>query len=263
MTLVDWVIVAFVLLLSLRGYERGFVVGALSLVGFAVGALIGSRVGPLVLSDGRCVAVRAAVRPRRGAAARQPGRSRVRARRVRGVRADPLDSGVQAARRPARGVADRLRSRSGSSGSPAPRWSSRSEATRCAADIEQSTILRALDSNLPPSGPILGALAKIDPLPSITGPPADVSPPTGAILAAPGVTRAIASVVRITGQACGVGIEGSGWVAAPDVVVTNAHVVAGETNTLVQRGGDRDRDCRTQLVLFDTHNDVAVLRVPG
>src|SRR5262249_4038470 len=43
----------------------------------------------------------------------------------------------------------------------------------------------------------------------------------------PAVRRAAASVVRITADACGLGVEGTGWVAAPHRVVTAAHVVAG------------------------------------
>src|SRR6478735_3700403 len=42
-----------------------------------------------------------------------------------------------------------------------------------------------------------------------------------------------ARVVKVLGSACGLGVEGSGWVAGPDLVVTNAHVVAGEDNTTV------------------------------
>ena len=45
------------------------------------------------------------------------------------------------------------------------------------------------------------------------------------------------SVVRVLGTACGLGVEGSGWVARPGVVVTNAHVVAGESDTTVQLEG--------------------------
>src|SRR5262245_38779844 len=52
MTVVDWVIVAFTALLAMTGYRRGFVVGALSLIGFAGGAFLGARIGPLLLSDG-------------------------------------------------------------------------------------------------------------------------------------------------------------------------------------------------------------------
>ena len=51
-TLVDWLIVGFCVLLALFGYLQGFIVGALSLLGFALGAFLGSRLGPLVLSGG-------------------------------------------------------------------------------------------------------------------------------------------------------------------------------------------------------------------
>src|SRR5207302_1569295 len=82
---------------------------------------------------------------------------------------------------------------------------------------------------LPPSGPILNALARIDPLPSVHGPAPDVPAPTRRILATTGVRAARGSVVRVFGTACGLGVEGSGWVAAPGLVITNAHVVAGES----------------------------------
>jgi S1-C subfamily serine protease len=68
-------------------------------------------------------------------------------------------------------------------------------------------------------------------------------------------------VVRILGTACGLAIEGSGWVAAPDVVVTNAHVVAGEQDTTVEVGGNQPT-LPAQAIAFDPTDDVAVLRVP-
>src|SRR5207244_11249990 len=115
---------------------------------------------------------------------------------------------------------------------------------------------------LPPSGPILHALSRFDPLPSVRGPAADVPAPTRGILAAPAVRDARRSVVRVVGTACGLGIEGSGWVAGTDLVVTNAHVVAGEDDTTVQlRGGGPRLDVKA--VAFDPHNDVAILRVAG
>src|SRR5262245_31689447 len=52
MTALDWVIVVFALLLGLAGLRRGFIVGALSLAGFVGGALVGARVGPLLLPEG-------------------------------------------------------------------------------------------------------------------------------------------------------------------------------------------------------------------
>jgi S1-C subfamily serine protease len=57
-------------------------------------------------------------------------------------------------------------------------------------------------------------------------------------------------------------VEGSGWIAADDVVVTNAHVVAGQSDTTVQLGGAGPR-LDAQAIAFDPRNDVAVLRVEG
>ena len=48
----DWIIVGLVLLLALFGWAQGFLTGALALVGLALGAFVGTRIGPLVLSDG-------------------------------------------------------------------------------------------------------------------------------------------------------------------------------------------------------------------
>src|SRR5450755_4335677 len=52
MTGVDWLIVAFTALLALYGYGQGFILGLLSLVGFLVGAFIGTRLAPLILPGG-------------------------------------------------------------------------------------------------------------------------------------------------------------------------------------------------------------------
>jgi S1-C subfamily serine protease len=76
------------------------------------------------------------------------------------------------------------------------------------------------------------------------------------------IRRASQAVVRVIGTACGVGVEGTGWFVRRDVVVTAAHVVAGEGDTRVQIPGvDGLHDA--QAVAFDPRNDVAVLRVPG
>jgi S1-C subfamily serine protease len=129
------------------------------------------------------------------------------------------------------------------------------------SSIAHSVILRNLNSALPPSGPLLNALGRIDPLPSVNGRAADVPAPDVAILRARGVIDATPSVVRIVGQACGLDIEGSGWVAGPGLVVTNAHVVAGETDTTAQVRGAGGLPARA--LVFDPHNDIAVLSVPG
>jgi len=68
--------------------------------------------------------------------------------------------------------------------------------------------------------------------------------------------------VKIIGTACGLGVSGSGWVVAPETVVTNAHVVAGQDDTEVLPRG-REPASAAFAVHFDTRNDLAVLRVPG
>jgi S1-C subfamily serine protease len=128
-------------------------------------------------------------------------------------------------------------------------------------DIQRSAILQKLNETLPPSGPILNSLARADPFPRLSGPPADVPPPNRRILRDGDVQAARGSVVRILGTACGLAVQGSGWVAEPEVVVTNAHVVAGEDDTTVKVNGGPEHD--VQAIAFDPHNDVAVLHVPG
>ncbi len=89
----------------------------------------------------------------------------------------------------------------------------------------------------------------------------DAGPPPAASGIAPDVLeRAAASTVRVEGEACGRLQEGSGWVAAPGVVVTNAHVVAGEDETVVFPQNSDELDAT--VVAFDASRDLAVLVVP-
>jgi S1-C subfamily serine protease len=74
------------------------------------------------------------------------------------------------------------------------------------------------------------------------------------------VLEASPSTVKVEGYGCGVIQEGSGFVVAPGLVVTNAHVVAGIPQPLVQAGNHL---AATKVVLFDPSFDLAVLRVPG
>ena len=75
------------------------------------------------------------------------------------------------------------------------------------------------------------------------------------------VRAARPSVVRVRGNACGLGVEGSGWIVRPGLVVTNAHVVAGIEPPVIDRRGGRSYSAR--VVSFDARNDVAILRVSG
>jgi hypothetical protein len=132
-------------------------------------------------------------------------------------------------------------------------------------EVQGSMIVKRLNDTLPPSVPriLLNLLGRIDPFPSITGPRAPSLPPGKGILRDASVRAAAARVVKVSGTACGVGLEGTGWFAGRDLVVTAAHVVAGEgRDTTVAIPGDpfpRPAD----VVLLDIHNDVALLRVQG
>jgi S1-C subfamily serine protease len=132
--------------------------------------------------------------------------------------------------------------------------------TKFRHEIQRSLVLRKLNSIVPPRT-FLNALARIDPLPTITGPRAPAQPPNPRVLRADGPRRAASSVVRILGTACGLGVEGSGWVAGRGLVVTAAHVVAGEHDTtVVSPSGAR---LRANAVAYDPRNDLAVLSAPG
>ncbi|MGO1167850.1 MAG: MarP family serine protease [Janibacter sp.] len=90
-----------------------------------------------------------------------------------------------------------------------------------------------------------------------------VTPPDPGVVQGRGVEAAADSVAKVTGFAtdCGRGQSGSGWVVAPQRVVTNAHVVAGVDRPSVQIGGD-GRTYEATTVAFDPRRDVAVLAVP-
>jgi S1-C subfamily serine protease len=132
--------------------------------------------------------------------------------------------------------------------------------TRLRQEAQRSEVLQRLNEIAPPSR-ALRALARVDPFPSIVGPLAPVEPPSPAVLRTPGVRTAYPSVVRVLGTACGLAVSGSGWVAAPGLVVTNAHVVAAQDDTTVEAPGSGRLDA--EAVAFDSTNDVAVLRVRG
>jgi uncharacterized membrane protein required for colicin V production len=260
MTQLDWMIVAFAAILSLFGFRQGFIVGVLSFGGFAVGAFLGTRVGPLLLPQG-------------SSSPYAPAFGLLGALLGGAILASGLEGVGFMLRRtlivPGLGVLDGvLGALLGCALALGIVWIIAAVAAQTPgqenlrADIQRSAILQKLNGILPPSGPILGALSRLDPLPSLTGPSPNVAAPEPAVAHAPGVRAAGRSVVRIDGTACGLAIEGSGWVAAPDVVVTNAHVVAGERDTSVEvEGVSPSLPVRT--IAFDPTHDLAVLYVPG
>ena len=259
MTGVDWLILGMTLLLALYGWAQGFLAAGLSLAGFVAGAWIGTRVGPLVLEDG----------------ARSPYAP------VFGLLGALLAGAVAAAG--LGGVGAALRARLRRPGLSAVDGLFGALLNACLAlglawlvgtialqtpgarsvrrDIQRSEILTRLNEVLP-SRSLLNALARFDPFPRIDGPGVRVRPPRAAIARDPQVRAAAPSVVKILGTACGLGVEGSGWVAAGGLVVTNAHVVAGQDDTEVLPGGTGP-GLPAQAVHYDPRNDLAVLRVDG
>jgi S1-C subfamily serine protease len=257
-TWLDLMILGFALLMALWGYAQGLIVGALSLAGFMVGALIGSRVGPLLLEEG-------------SRSPFAPLFALVCALLIGGLLAAGLELIGSRVREQ---IGDRLGVLDGAGGAIliaclalAIVWIVAAVAVQAPglgqvrAQVQRSTILRALNGTLPPSGPVLNALARFDPVPEIRGPAPDVRPPNSRIARDPDVRRAGRSVVRILGTACGLGFQGSGWVARDGVVVTNAHVVAGQDDTTVElRDGSRHD---AEAIHYDPDNDLAILRSSG
>jgi S1-C subfamily serine protease len=93
-------------------------------------------------------------------------------------------------------------------------------------------------------------------------PTPEVGPPPSSIgLTTEVVARVTASTVKVEGVACRRIQEGSGFAVGAELVATNAHVVAGEKTTEVQRPDGRK--LAATVVLFDPDRDLALLRVPG
>lgn len=258
MTFVDLIIIGFTILMAIWGFARGLIVGALSLVGFGGGAILGSRLGPMVLEQG----------------SRSPYAPLVT------LVAALVVGGILATVGETLGV--RLRSRLGRSigaldglggavlvacvglllvwiaGAVALQTPGAGDVRR---DIQRSQVLQALNRTLPPSGPILNALARFDPVPRIDAPAPDLRRPPPGIARDADVEAAAGSVVRVLGTACGLSIQGSGWVAQEGVVVTNAHVVAGQDDTAVQVQGEGPAFEATPIH-YDPKNDLAILSAP-
>jgi S1-C subfamily serine protease len=257
---IDWLIVAFAAILAAFGFRRGFIVGVLSFGGFAIGAFIGTRLGPLLLPQG-------------SSSPYAPAFGLFGALLAGAILASGLEGVGLRLRRaivlPGVSMLDGLLGAAlGAALGLGIAWIVAAVAAQAPghdqlrADIQRSAILRELNVLLPPSGPILNALSRLDPLPSIAGPSPGVGAPAPRIAHTPAVRAASHSVVRVIGTACGLAIEGSGWVAAPGVVVTNAHVIAGEQDTSVEAGGESP-SLGTRTLAFDPTDDIAVLAVPG
>jgi S1-C subfamily serine protease len=253
---VDFIALGFIALTAFIGWKKGLVASALSVAGIVLGAWLGSRLAPGLLQGGS----NSPYTPLAALAGAAVG----------AILFETLGTLAGAALR-ARMVKPQLSTFDSSGGlvlgaiaGLALVWVLGAVAlllpgqTDLRRGAQGSALLQRLNKVIPPTD-LLNALARIDPFPTIAGPAAPVAPPDPALVHEPGVRRAMPSVVRVLGTACGVGVEGTGWVARPNLLVTAAHVVAGQHDTVVelQSGGRLPAD----VVRFDRQNDVAVLRV--
>jgi S1-C subfamily serine protease len=266
--LLDLVLVALAAAFGVAGYRQGFIVGALSFLGFIGGAAVGVHYAPtiaraLTTSQGMravlpIVAVLAAavIGMLLASALGTVLRSRLRGRPTTvldslggaaiNVLAVLLLAWLVGALIPFPALSRQVNNSIllGGVGRLVP----------ASAERELATVRGLL--NTPPYAQVFGVL---DPQLAAT-----VPRPDPRVLQAAGLVRDRASIVKIEGLApsCSRTIEGSGFVIGADRVVTNAHVVAG-----IQRGPDvfttGGARISARVILFDPRRDIAVLYVPG
>src|SRR5918999_3902124 len=228
----DWLVLGIVVLAGIYGFARGLVRGALSLLGFALGAYIGARLAPTVLSDGSPYAPLVALGGALLGGTLLSGLAETLGMTLRsslgsipGLRL--TDSVAGAALGAAAGLV-----LAWAVGAVLLYLPGQRELRRA---VQESAILSRINEEFPPER-LLETLERVDPLGVFAGPPVVVAPPNSRLVRDPDVRSASESVVRITGFACGLGVEGSGWIAGRGLVVTNAHVVAGIEQPQVDRG---------------------------
>ncbi len=258
-TLVDWIALVIILLAAFAGLQRGLVLSAFSLAGLVLGAYVGAHVAPHLLRGGVgsiWVGLAGLVGAVIGAALLQVVGVLAGSRLRGGLRltswrvADSLGGVVI-------GVVTGL----------AIVWVfaaavKQADSHRLVSfrhDVQRSWIVRELEAALPPRD-LPHILHAIDPWSPTTGPSAPTLPPSVGVLRNHRIHSSLTRVVKVLGTACGVGVEGSGWFARSHLIVTAAHVVAGEHSTVVQIPGDPVTHAAT-VVVFDVHNDIAVLRL--
>lgn len=268
MNVLDILLVAAAVGFAVSGYRQGFVVGALSLVGFLGGGLIAVQLLPLLLnhlSPGTMSSVIAVVvvivfasvgqafTTHWGWKLRGPiDRSRARIWDAAGGAIVNVVSMLLVAWLIGTALA----------GTSLP---------TIAHEVRTSKVLGDVQKALPADAPewfsdFTSVLAR-NGFPQVfnpfqSEPITDVPAPDPALASSDAVVQAHKSIVKVVGTApsCGKVIEGSGFVYAPQRVMTNAHVVGGVSAPTVNLGG---RIYAAKVVLYDWKRDIAVLDVPG
>jgi len=262
----DWVLVVIVALYAVSGYWQGFITGAFATVGLLIGGLIGIWLAPTALGDATpsilvslaaifIVILCASL----GQALFQVAGVRIRSRITwQPVRALDAVGGAALSAVAALLVAWALGVALSGSG-----------LRGITPLVRNSALLSEINSLLPESaGSQLSAFNDVVGttfFPRYLEPFAPerivpVGPGPQRLLTDPDVTRAQQAVVRVQStNKCQQGIEGSGFVYAPDRVMTNAHVVAGVDDPVVEVDGSAETG---HVVYYDPRTDVAVIAVP-
>ncbi|MGW5043066.1 MarP family serine protease [Streptomyces parvulus] len=269
MDLLDVLLVLVVLVYAASGYRRGLVAGCVSLAGFVGGAALGvwalPRVTDLTTPGSTSATVLAVVTVLLPAIVVHELAGRLAVRLRRELDAGPLRVADGIGGAAANAVAALIVAWVAASVLAA------SSSSLLTSAIRDSTLLGAVQRAMPDTTPAwfsgaTSALAEAG-FPQVFNPfeneaTARVAEPSGDSVT-PAATRAAQrSTVKVEGVTGTQGREGSGFVFAPERVMTNAHVVAGIDDPTVRIGGVGPA-YEARVVLFDPAKDVAVLYVPG
>jgi S1-C subfamily serine protease len=268
-TIVDLVLLLLIVLFAINGYRQGFLVGALSFLGFFGGAIIGLQLAPIAVGNMSdpvwrvivsLVSVFGLALIGQATAAWAGNRLRLAINSQRGRRLDDV-GGVVVSIVALLLVAWMIAVPLGSSTLPG-----------FARAVRSSAILGTIDKAMPEGASALydrlrASIAGSD-FPDVFGgltptQVKDVPAPDPALARSRVVRSAARSVVKVLGTApgCQRRIEGTGFVFSTEHVMTNAHVVAGTRGQLAVEVGGGRRNGR--VVLYDPKRDLAVLYVPG
>jgi uncharacterized membrane protein required for colicin V production len=256
-TPLDWGIAAFTFFLALWGFRQGLIVGALGLAGLAGGAILGSRLAPVFLDHGAnspyaplAALVGAIVVGSFTLAIAVTLGERVRDSAVRHPFWEVID-----------GVGGALLIAAVGLGiiwvlAAVTVYYPSSDGLR--RDVQRSLLVGAVNDVMPPSGPLMQALHRIDPVPRFATSPGEIARPDDGTGSESAVREAANSVVKVSGTCQGYGVMGSGWAVGPDTFVTNAHVVAGQDDTRVE--SNDGQSAPATVIAYNPRNDIAILR---
>jgi S1-C subfamily serine protease len=268
--LLDLFIVLAAVGYAVGGYRNGAVVGVFSLAGFLGGAVLGAQLGRPIgsrLAHGTGQVLVALVCVLLFALAGQllmVWAGRLLRNRIRWHTAQVVDSGIGAVLGVVSVLLVAWMVAVPLASSPYPTLASQARRSAIVRKVDEvvpsdvRNVYSSLQSFIDNSGfpQVFGEFPQATHIVS-------VGPPDLALANAPGIKADQSSILKIYGTApsCNRSIEGSGFVYAPERIITNAHVVAGTSRVDVQISATKSLPAR--VVLYDAERDVAVLDVPG